>query len=76
MREGMRVVIIASGGHTGYAVALAQRLHRKAELLFIVPCGDSWTRSRVERFGRVVEVSMFLLVLVVIIVFLLRLSRD
>ena len=54
----MRVVITASGGgHTGYAVALAQRLRGKAEMLFIVPRGDKWSRSKVERFGRVVEVS-------------------
>ncbi len=54
----VRVVVTASGGgHTGYAVALAQRLHGKADLLFIVPRGDEWTRSKVERYGGVVEVS-------------------
>ena len=54
----MKVVITASGGgHTGYAVALAQHLADRAEMLFIVPKGDSWTRSKVEKFGRVVEVT-------------------
>ena len=54
----VRVVVTASGGgHTGYAVALAQRLHGRADLLFIIPKGDVWSRSKVERFGEVVEVS-------------------
>lgn len=53
----MRVLITASGGgHTGYAVSLAQRLYGRAELLFIISSGDSWTRSKVERYGEVVEV--------------------
>ena len=54
----MLVVITASGGgHTGYAVALAQHLVGRAEMLFIIPRGDAWTRSKVERMGRVVEVT-------------------
>jgi len=54
----VRVIVTASGGgHTGYAVALAQRLYGKAELLFVVPRGDVWSKSKVERYGRVVEVS-------------------
>lgn len=53
-----RIIVTASGGgHTGYAVAIAQRLYGKAELLFIIPRGDKWTRSKVERYGKIVEVS-------------------
>ena len=54
----IRVVITASGGgHTGYAVALAQRLYGKAKLLFVVPRGDPWAKSKVKRYGEIVEVS-------------------
>lgn len=50
-----KIVLTASGGgHTGYAVALAQRLAGRAEMLFLVPEGDRWTASKVEGFGRIV----------------------
>ncbi len=50
-----KILIIASGGgHTGYGVALAQRLvERGAEVEFLIPRGDTWTRRKVERYGRV-----------------------
>ncbi len=52
-----KIIITASGGgHTGYAVALAQRLKGKADMLFIVPRGDKWTISKVKEYGPVVEV--------------------
>jgi UDP-N-acetylglucosamine:LPS N-acetylglucosamine transferase len=54
----MKVVVTASGGgHTGNAVALAQYLYRDVDILFIIPKGDEWTRSKVEKYGGVVEVS-------------------
>ena len=55
MPRRQRVLIIASGGgHTGYGVALAQRLVEKGvDVEFIIPRGDRWTRSKVERYGRV-----------------------
>ncbi len=54
----VRVLITASGGgHTGYAVAVAQRLYNRAELTFIIPKGDRWTESKVSKYGRVIEVS-------------------
>ena len=59
----MRVLIAASGGgHTGYAVALAQFLVEfGVEPDFVVPVGDVWSRSKVERYGRVVaETSKFM----------------
>ncbi len=51
-----RILIAASGGgHTGYAVALAQRLVEAGiEPDFAIPVGDEWTRSKVERYGGVV----------------------
>ncbi|MEZ0290373.1 MAG: glycosyltransferase [Sulfolobales archaeon] len=53
----MRIGITASGGgHTGYAIALAQRLAGKAELVFYIPRGDRWSRSKVERYGEIVEI--------------------
>ncbi len=58
MVQCMLITITASGGgHTGYAVALAQHMQGKAEMLFIVPRGDRWTRSKVEPYGKVVEVT-------------------
>ncbi len=54
----MRVAITASGGgHTGYAVAIAQRLRGKVDMVFIVPEGDEWSASKVEKFGEVVFVK-------------------
>jgi len=52
-----KIVIVASGGgHTGYAVALAQRLMNRAKMIFIVPEGDLWTKSKVEMYGSIVYV--------------------
>ncbi|MEM1611571.1 MAG: glycosyltransferase [Sulfolobales archaeon] len=53
----MRIGITASGGgHTGYAVSLAQRLYGKAEIIFYVPSGDRWTISKVKRYGEYIEI--------------------
>ncbi len=49
-----RVLILAAGGgHTGYGYALAQALHTKASLSFLVPEGDLLSKKRLSRFGRV-----------------------
>ncbi len=54
MRE---VIITASGGgHTGYAVALAQRLAGRVRMRFVIPEGDSWSASKVSSYGEVTEV--------------------
>ena len=54
----MRIGITASGGgHTGYAVALAQRIYGKAEMIFYIPTGDEWSRSKVHRYGEVIEIT-------------------
>jgi UDP-N-acetylglucosamine:LPS N-acetylglucosamine transferase len=53
----MRIGITASGGgHTGYAVALAQRIYGKAEMIFYIPTGDEWSRIKVQRYGEVIEI--------------------
>ncbi len=53
----LRIGITASGGgHTGYAVSLAQRLIDKAELIFFIPRGDRWTASKVKRYGKFKEI--------------------
>jgi len=49
-----RVLILAGGGgHTGYAYALAQALHEKVELHFLVPEGDSLSKRKLSKFGKV-----------------------
>ena len=53
----MRVLITASGGgHTGYAVGLAQYLENNAEMMFIVPARDKWTISKIEKYGEYIEI--------------------
>jgi UDP-N-acetylglucosamine:LPS N-acetylglucosamine transferase len=44
------------GGHTGYAIAIAQRLVSKAKVFFVVSSGDLWSLKRVLRYGSVLEV--------------------
>jgi UDP-N-acetylglucosamine--N-acetylmuramyl-(pentapeptide) pyrophosphoryl-undecaprenol N-acetylglucosamine transferase len=44
------------GGHTGYAIAIAQRLMGKARVFFVVSSGDLWSLKRVLRYGSVLEV--------------------
>ncbi len=56
----VRILVTASGGgHTGYGVSIAQRLHGKVdELVFIIPRGDKWTRSKVEKYSDgIIEIS-------------------
>ena len=49
-----RVLILAGGGgHTGYAYALAQALHEKVSLSFLVPEGDVLSERRLRKFGEV-----------------------
>lgn len=54
MRPHGHVLIIAGyGGHTGEAYALAQELHDKAKLSFLVPEGDTLSKAKLSRFGKV-----------------------
>ena len=49
-----RVLILAGGGgHTGYAYALAQALHKKVFLSFLAPEGDALSGRRLSKFGKV-----------------------
>jgi len=49
-----RVLILAGGGgHTGYAYALAQALHKKVFLSFLAPDGDALSERRLSKFGKV-----------------------
>ena len=49
-----RVLILAGGGgHTGFAYALAQVLHKKFSLSFLVPKGDYLSERRLRKFGKV-----------------------
>jgi len=47
------LILAGGGGHTGYAYALAQALHSKVSLSFLVPDGDTLSEKRMSRFGRV-----------------------
>lgn len=52
----MKALIIASGGgHTGHALALAERLVDSGVAVdFVIPEGDRWSEEQVSRLGRVV----------------------
>ena len=52
MRKNI-LILAAGGGHTGYAYALAEELHHKASLSFLVPHGDSLSAKRLSKFGQV-----------------------
>jgi UDP-N-acetylglucosamine:LPS N-acetylglucosamine transferase len=47
------LILAAGGGHTGYAYALAEELHREASLSSLVPHGDSLSAKRLSNFGQV-----------------------
>ena len=47
------VILAGGGGHTGYGYALAQRLHGKANIHFLVPKGDILSQKRLSKFGKV-----------------------
>jgi UDP-N-acetylglucosamine:LPS N-acetylglucosamine transferase len=47
------LILAGGGGHTGYGYALAQRLHGKARLHFLVPKGDFLSQKRLSKFGAV-----------------------
>jgi len=47
------LILAGGGGHTAYGYALAQRLHGKANLCFLVPKGDALSYERLIKFGPV-----------------------
>ena len=46
------LILAGGGGHTGYGVMLAEQLHKKAELHFLVPSNDSLSRKLTEKYGK------------------------
>jgi UDP-N-acetylglucosamine--N-acetylmuramyl-(pentapeptide) pyrophosphoryl-undecaprenol N-acetylglucosamine transferase len=51
--QGRVLILAGGGGHTGIAYALAQALHNRLSLSFLVPEGDSFSRRRLSEFGEV-----------------------
>jgi len=51
--HGHVLILAGGGGHTGEAYALAQELHGKVKLSFLVPEGDTLSETKLSRFGRV-----------------------
>jgi len=47
------LILAGGGGHTGYAYALAQALHERVPLSFLVPEGDTLSERRLSKFGEV-----------------------
>lgn len=47
------LILAAGGGHTGYAYALAEELHPRVSLSFIVPKGDSLSTKKLSKLGEV-----------------------
>jgi len=50
---GRVLILVGGGGHSGYAYALAQALHKKMALSFLVPDGDTLSKRRLSKFGNV-----------------------
>jgi len=51
--QGRVLILAGGGGHTGYAYALAQALHERVPLSFLVPEGDTLSERRLSKFGEV-----------------------
>ncbi len=52
------LILAAGGGHTGYGYGLAQALHTRADLSFLVPKGDLLSIKRLTKFGNVKSLTM------------------
>jgi len=51
--QGRVLILAGGGGHTGYGYALAEALHKRVSLSFIVPEGDALSKRRMSKFGEV-----------------------
>ena len=51
--QGRVLILAGGGGHTGYAYALAQALHKRVPLSFLAPEGDTLSERRLSKFGEV-----------------------
>lgn len=47
------LILAGGGGHTGYGYALAEALHKRVSLSFLVPDGDALSERRLSKFGEV-----------------------
>jgi len=47
------LILAGGGGHTGIAYALAQALHKRVSLSFLAPEGDTFSKERLSKFGKV-----------------------
>jgi UDP-N-acetylglucosamine:LPS N-acetylglucosamine transferase len=47
------LILAGGGGHTGIAYALAEALHKRIDLSFLAPEGDTFTKERLSKFGKV-----------------------
>ena len=50
---GSVLILAGGGGHTGYAYALAQALHERVSLSFLVPERDALSERKLHKFGHV-----------------------
>jgi len=50
---GHVLILVGGGGHSGYAYALAQVLHKKMQLSFLASEGDMLSDKRLSKFGKV-----------------------
>jgi len=51
--QGRVLILAGGGGHTGIAYALAQALHKRVSLSFLAPEGDTFSKERLSKFGKV-----------------------
>ena len=51
--QGRVLILAGGGGHTGYGYALAEALHKRVSLSFLVPRGDTLSERRLSKFGKV-----------------------
>lgn len=51
--KGHVLILAGYGGHVGEAYALAQELHGKVKLSFLVPEGDKLSKAKLSRFGNI-----------------------
>ncbi|PVX23126.1 MAG: polysaccharide biosynthesis protein [Candidatus Bathyarchaeum sp.] len=57
MKKTKQVLIMAGGGgHTGFAIAIAQRLQNKATMTFLIPENDTQSQERLNGFGKTVGI--------------------
>ena len=47
------LILVGGGGHSGYAYALSQVLHKKMKLSFLASEGDTLSKRRLSKFGKI-----------------------